>query len=41
MDDEGGRYDPVGYYGPWTWIAGLALGGGITWLMFHLADGFA
>ena len=40
MDEEGGRHDPVTYYGPWAWIAGLALGGGIIWMMFALADGF-
>jgi len=28
-------------YGPWTWIAGFALGGIIIWLMFALATGFA
>jgi len=39
-DEEGGRHDPVRYYGPWTWIAGLGLGAFIMWLMFTLADGF-
>jgi len=39
-DDDGGRYDPVRYYGPWAWIAGLLLGALIMWLMFSLADGF-
>lgn len=39
-DDDGGRIDPVRYYGPMTWIAGLALGAFIMWLMFALADGF-
>lgn len=40
MDEEGGRHDPVRYYGPWSWIGGLILGAVIIWLMFALADGF-
>jgi len=40
MAEESGRHDPVKYYGPWAWIAGMILGGGIIYLMFALADGF-
>jgi len=39
-DDDGGRQDPVRYYGPWTWLVGLSFGAFIMWLMFTLADGF-
>ncbi len=40
MSEQSGRHDPVSYYGPWTWIAGLLLGAAIMYLMFVLADGF-
>lgn len=28
-------------YGPWPWIAGLAFGIFLIWVMFALATGFA
>ena len=28
-------------YGPWPWIAGIALGVGLIALMFSLAQGFS
>jgi hypothetical protein len=39
-DEEGGRHDPVRYYGLWSAIAGFLSGGFVIWLMFSLADGF-
>jgi hypothetical protein len=41
MDEEGGRQDPVKYYGPWSWIGGFATGGFLIWIMFYFADGFS
>ena len=41
MIDEDSHEDEMRMYGPWTWIAGMALGVGITVVMFVLADGFA
>jgi len=35
------RTDEVYRYGHWSWILGMALAGGLIWLMFTLADGFA
>jgi hypothetical protein len=40
MSEENSRHDPVKYYGPWAWIAGMLLGAAIMALMFILADGF-
>lgn len=37
-DEHGGRHDPVRFYGPWTWVAGLALGFVLMWMMFGLSD---
>lgn len=28
-------------YGPWAWVAGMALGAVLTWIMFVLATGFS
>lgn len=36
--EHGGRLDPVRFYGPWTWVAGLAFGGLLMWMMFGLSD---
>ena len=36
--EHGGRHDPVRFYGPWTWAAGLALGAALMWMMFALSD---
>lgn len=41
MNEEGGRRDPVDFYGPWTWIIGLAFGFGLIAAMFLLADSFS
>lgn len=41
MNEEGGRQDPVKYYGAWSWIGGFAMGGGLIWIMFAFADGFS
>ena len=41
MDEEGGRHDPIHYYGPWAWIGGLVMAAGIIWIMFAFADGFS
>jgi hypothetical protein len=41
MSEEGGRHDPVHYYGVWSWIGGFAIGGGLIWIMFAFADGFS
>lgn len=41
MNEEGGRHDPIHYYGAWSWIAGLAMAGGLIWIMFAFADGFS
>jgi len=35
------RSDHVDAYGPWAWVAGMALAAFITWLMFYIADGFS
>lgn len=35
------RSDEVYRYGHWAWILGMACAGGLVWLMFALADGFA
>ena len=35
------RSDHVDAYGPWAWVAGIALAAFITWLMFYIADGFS
>ncbi|MEM6441693.1 MAG: hypothetical protein AAF763_18620 [Pseudomonadota bacterium] len=40
MSEEGGRHDPVRYYGAWTWIVGYAAAALIMWIMFALAQGF-
>lgn len=37
-DDDGAL---VARYGIWPTIAGFALGGGLTWFMFAVADGFS
>lgn len=36
--EHGGRHDPVRFYGAWTWVAGLAFGGLLMWMMFGLSD---
>ena len=36
--EHAGRHDPVRFYGPWTWVAGLGLGAGLMWMMFALSD---
>jgi hypothetical protein len=41
MDEEGGRHDPVKFYGIWSWVGGFAIGGGLIWIMFAFADGFS
>ena len=41
MNDEGGRHDPVNYYGLWAPLVGLAFGGGVIWVMFAFADSFS
>ena len=41
MSEEGGRHDPVHYYGPLTWIVGFVIAGGTVWFMFAFAKGFA
>ncbi|MEM8755443.1 MAG: hypothetical protein AAGF90_20955 [Pseudomonadota bacterium] len=40
MDDPGGRRDPIKYYGAATWIAGMALGAFLMWLLFAFAESF-
>ena len=35
------RSDHVDAYGPWAWVAGIALAAFITWMMFYIADGFS
>ena len=35
---EGGRVDPVLFYGPWAWIGGLVFAAAMIWLMFGVSD---
>ncbi len=39
MENQDRGHD--GTYGPWAWIAGMAAGAAVIWLMFALAQGFA
>ena len=44
MHTEDGDEDSAAisnYYWIWPGIVGVLLAGGLTWYMFHLADGFA
>ncbi len=41
MIDEDAHDDEIRMYGPWTWIAGLAFGAFIIFVMFSLSDGFS
>lgn len=41
MSDEGGHHNAIHYYGVWPAIAGFALGGGLMWILFALADRFS
>ena len=41
MIDEESHEDEMQMYSPWSWVAGLAFGGFITYIMFALSDGFS
>jgi len=41
MMDKDSHDDEIRMYGPWTWIAGMAFGTGIVFVMFALSDGFS
>lgn len=41
MIDEDAHNHEMEMYSPWSWIAGLAFGGFLTYVMFALSDGFA
>ena len=41
MIDEESHDDEMEMYNPWSWIAGMALGAVLTFIMFALSDGFS